>query len=253
MVLDIRDVHKTFPAARGALRMVMRTAADQPTDALRGVSFDVAAGEVVGLVGPNGAGKTTLFRLIATLLEPTDGSIHVDGFDVARKPSEVRRRIGLLLEGGTGLYRRLTGRENLVFFAVMAGLSTSEARDRADELMEQFELADRDRRVFGYSSGMRLRLALARALISRPPLLLLDEPTRSLDPEASARVVDLIRELAGEGASVLVASHRINEVQAGCDRAVVLDEGRVRFIGTPEGLMDERGLMRSIIDPRSEP
>ena len=170
-MLDVNDVHKTFPPARGALRMVMRTAADQPVDALSGVSFGVRSGEVVGLVGRNGAGKTTLFRLIATVLEPTAGSILVDGFSVRHNPEEVRQRIGLLLDGGTGLYGRLTGRANLEFFGTMAGLTRSAVRPRATELLEQFDLAGRDRRVFGYSSGMRVRLALARALIARPPLL----------------------------------------------------------------------------------
>ena len=247
-MLDVNDVHKTFPPARGALRMVMRTAADQPVDALSGVSFGVRSGEVVGLVGRNGAGKTTLFRLIATVLEPTAGSILVDGFSVRHNPEEVRQRIGLLLDGGTGLYGRLTGRANLEFFGTMAGLTRSAVRPRATELLEQFDLAGRDRRVFGYSSGMRVRLALARALIARPPLLLLDEPTRSLDPEASAQVMTMIRNLAEGGAAVLMASHRINEVQVGCTRAVVLHDGVVRYEGAPAELVNDQGLLRSITE-----
>ncbi len=252
-MLEIRDIRKTYPPARGALRIVMRTAADQPVEALRGVTFSVAAGEVVGLVGPNGAGKTTLFRLISSVLEPTSGTIRVGGFDVSTQPAEVRQQIGLLLEGGTGLYGRLTGRDNLEFFGIMAGLTRNTAKRRASELLERFHLIDRDRRVFGYSSGMKVRLAIARALISSPPLLLLDEPTRSLDPQAATEVVEMTRALADEGTAVLVASHRINEVQAGCDRAIVLIDGKVSYEGTPEGLTDNRGLMRSLADPSDQP
>ena len=232
-MLKIDGVSKTFPPAAGLLRLLMRTASDTPVVALSDVSFSVAPGEVVGLVGPNGAGKSTLFRIVATLLEPSAGSVSVDGFDSATDPAEIRRRIGLVLEGARGVYGRLSGLDNLEFFGVMAGLDRAAARRRGAELLELFGLAGRDRRVFGYSSGMRVRLALARALMVDPPFLLLDEPTRSLDPKASGEVLGLVRELAAAGRAVLFATHRLDEVRAVCDRAVVLTGGRVRFDGDP--------------------
>ncbi len=247
-MLEIEGVRKVFPPARGLVRAVMRTAAEEPVEALRGVDLEVGVGEVVGLVGPNGAGKTTLFRIVATLLEPTSGRVAVDGHDTVSDPGEVRRRIGLLLEGDRGFYQRLTGRQNLEFFGIMQGLSPGEAGDRSAELMAHLDLAHRDRRVFGYSAGMRARLALARALLAEPPLLLLDEPTRSLDPAVSAEVLELIRELAGGGRAVLMASHRLNEVTTACDRAVLLVDGRVHFDGPPGELVTAGGMLRPLVE-----
>ena len=153
----------------------------------------VGSGAVVGLVGPNGAGKTTLLKIISTLLQPTTGHVLVDGYDPSHDARAVRDRIGLVLADDRALYWRLTGRENLEFFGVMHGLTSRDARARAGVLLDQVGLASRDKLVFGYSSGMRARLSLARALLARPPLLLLDEPTRALDPIASAAVAGMIR------------------------------------------------------------
>lgn len=226
----------------------MRTASDEPIEALGGVDLRISRGEVVGLVGPNGAGKSTLFRIVATLLEPTAGRVRVDGHDAITDPMEVRHRIGLLLEGDRGFYQRLTGRQNLEFFGVMQGLSPTQAHGRAEELMARFDLAHRDKRVFGYSAGMRLRLALARALLADPPLLLLDEPTRSLDPAVSEEVLDLIGDLAAGGRAVLMASHRLNEVTSACDRAVLLIDGTVHFDGPPTDLVTAQGRLRPLVD-----
>ena len=247
-VLEVSDVAKTFPPATGLLRAVMRTAGEEPIEALRGVSFSVGAGEVVGLVGPNGAGKSTLFRLISTLLDPTAGSIRVEGFDTVADSRAARQRIGLLLDGDGGFYHRLTGRENLEFFGVMQGLSITGAADRAAELLRRFDLAGRDVRVFGYSAGMRLRLAVARALIAEPPLLLFDEPTRSLDPEMSDHVLGMISGLADGGHAVVMASHRLNEVAQSCDRAVLLVDGQIHFDGKPDDLVTASGRLRPLVE-----
>ncbi|MEX1133342.1 MAG: ABC transporter ATP-binding protein [Acidimicrobiia bacterium] len=246
-MLEVDGVSKIFPPATGILRAVMRTAGDEPVDALAGINVKVDPGEVVALVGPNGAGKTTLFRIIATLLEPSAGRVFVGGNDVMNAPEEVRKWIGLLLEGDRGFYQRLTGRHNLEFFGVMLGLSPADSRSRADQLMAQFGLINRDRRVFGYSAGMRARLALARALMAEPRLLLLDEPTRSLDPSASLEVMEAIRGLADAGHAILIASHRLNEVVAGCDRAVLLVDGRVHFDGPPADLITAGGMLRPFV------
>lgn len=228
MVLRVDAVSKTYLPPSRLLRPLVRTAARSRTDALRGVSLEVGAGEVVGLVGPNGAGKTTLIRIIATLLHQTHGQVVVDGFDTIAAPLEVRRRLGLVLEGDRGLYDRLSGLDNLGFFGVMAGLRPAEARRRAMSLIELVGLAPDDKLVFGYSSGMRSRLSLARALISDPPLLVLDEPTRSLDPVASSQALDEITALGRRGKAVLLSSHRLDEVVSRCSRVIVLIRGRVR-------------------------
>jgi ABC-2 type transport system ATP-binding protein len=232
-MLEIDHVSKRYPLPPLLLKPLVRVASREPVDALTDVSFHVAQGEVVGLVGPNGAGKSTLIRIIATLLEATTGTVTIGGFSVAQSPKEVRRRIGLVLEGDRGLYGRLSGRQNLEFFGVLQGLDPLVARDRALELLGTFDLISRDKLVFGYSSGMRARLCLARALIADPALLLLDEPSRSLDPVASAEMCRQLRQLADEGRSILLSSHKLDEVASVCDRVVVLLDGRVRHVGLP--------------------
>lgn len=233
-LLRIENLSKTYPPAKGLLRLVMKTASETPVEALSDVSFQVRAGEVVGLVGPNGAGKTTLFRIISTLLEATSGSVTIDDHDTIDDPAWARNALGLVLEGERGFYQRLTGIQNLEFFGLMQGMSRLESRERGMELLERMGLASRDRRVFGYSAGMRVRLAFARSLMANPRLLLLDEPTRSLDPRASLDAMELVSELAGAGRAVLLATHRLDEIRSFCDRVVVLLDGRVKYEGSPD-------------------
>ena len=235
-MLSVEHLSKTYPPPGGVLRVLVQTAHTEPVVALQDVTFDVRAGEVVGLVGPNGAGKSTLLRTIATLLEPTTGRVLVDGVDIATDPRSARARIGLFLNDDRSIYWRLSGRDNLRFFGVMAGLSPRAAATRADELLEQFDLVRRDRRTFGYSSGMLVRLGLARALVGNPPLLVLDEPSRALDPVASAELVGTLRGLADDGIAVLLSNHRLDEIEETCDRVLVVDEGRQRLWTTMEEL-----------------
>jgi ABC-2 type transport system ATP-binding protein len=235
-VLVVDDVSKRYLPPPRWLRPLVRTAASEPVEALRHASFSVAPGEIVGLVGPNGAGKTTLIKIIATLLEPTAGHVLIDGIDVSEQPLHARRRLGVVLADDRGLYWRLSGRQNLELFGVITGLPRSMARDRAVALMRRTGLHGRDRLVFGYSSGMRTQLSLARCLLGDPGLLVLDEPTRSLDPLASAEVATLLGELAEEGRAVLLSSHRLDEVASLCHQVVVVVDGTVRYIGTPADL-----------------
>jgi ABC-2 type transport system ATP-binding protein len=238
MSLQIVGVGKRYPPPPWFLRPVMRTAHSGTVDALRDVTFDVAEGEIVGLVGPNGAGKTTLIKVITTLLTPSAGSVRIDGIDLATSPAQARTRLGLVLTDDRSSYWRLDGRRNLTFFGVLAGLPPAAAAARADELLCLLGLADRDKRVMGYSSGMRSALGIARALVAEPALVVLDEPTRSLDPLASAKVAELLRAEAAQGRSVLLSSHRMEEVASLCDRVVVLVKGEVRFVGRPADAPD---------------
>ena len=246
-MLRVEHVGKTYDPPGPALRMLVRTAQAGPVLALHDIDFRVDPGEIVGVIGPNGAGKSTLIRLCSSLLTPTTGRVLVDNRDVSSAPASARARTGLVLADERALYWRLTGRQNLRFFGVMAGLSPQEAADRTEELMETFELASRDRRVFGYSSGMRVRLSLARALLARPALLILDEPTRSLDPVASDDLLAMLRELAGRGCAVLLASHRLDEVEATCDRVLVLIEGEQRAWVRPDDLGDGASSVAAVL------
>ena len=255
-MLEVHGVGMKFPRLKGLLRLVVRTATEHDVVALRDVSLTVDKGQVVGLVGPNGAGKTTLLKIISTLLQPTAGNVVVDGYDPRRNARAVRDRIGLVLADDRALYWRLTGRENLEFFGVMHGLTHREARARTDALLEQVGLASRDKLVFGYSSGMRARLSLARALLTRPPLLLLDEPTRALDPVASAAVGEMLQASAAEGVAVFLSSHRLDEIETVCDRIVVVTEGAVRFDGTVSELAGSgrfAGAVRRLLETPAEP
>jgi ABC-2 type transport system ATP-binding protein len=248
-MLAIEGLGKTYEPPRVLLRPLVRGASDRPVTALRDVSFSVGPGRVVGLVGPNGAGKTTLIRIVAGVLSPTSGSVSVAGFDVVRQEREAKRRIGLVMAEDRSAYWRLTGRANLEFFARLHGIDTTTARARADEALHRVDLAEVDKRVFGYSAGMRSALAMARALLTRPPVLVLDEPTRSLDPIRSASTATLLREVADEGCAVLLSSHRLDEVVALCDDIVVLVGGRVRFSGPPRTLpQGEEGVARQLVD-----
>jgi ABC-2 type transport system ATP-binding protein len=245
-MLRVEAVDHAFPPPRGLQRLLIRGASDHAVPVLFNLDLHVDAGEIVGLVGPNGAGKTTLIKIVSTLLTPSGGRVTVDGFDTVSAPLEVRRRLGLVLADDRSIYWRLSGRNNLEFFGAMYGLSRMEALRRSAELMERVGLDHRDKLVFGYSSGMRARLSIARALLHRPPLLLLDEPTRALDPLATNDVGVLLRDLAGEGTAVLLSSHRIDELEQVCDRIVVLTSGVVRFTGTRAELSGASGFADSL-------
>jgi ABC-2 type transport system ATP-binding protein len=237
-MLAVESLAKRYDPAPPWLRLLSRTASPVPVEALRGVSLEVAAGEIVGIIGPNGAGKTTLIKVVVGLLEATSGRVLVEGVDATHERVAARGRIGIVLADDRGFYWRLSGRQNLEFFAALAGVPASGRRSRVDELLELVGLGQRDKLVFGYSSGMRSRLAIARALLSDPPLLILDEPTRSLDPLAAADTGRVLRDLAGRGHAVLLASHRLDEVTAVCDRAIVLIEGQVRQVVSRQQLTE---------------
>ena len=205
--------------------------------AVDGLTFDVAAGEVVALLGPNGAGKTTTVRLLNGLLSPDRGGSRVLGLDPATQGDEVRRRTGVMTEAA-GLDERLTALENLVFAARMRGVPAPTARRRAGELLERFGMASRaGHRVQGFSTGQRKRVALARALLHQPEVLFLDEPTAGLDPEATRDVIELLASLAAEhGRTVLVCTHFLGEAGRLCRRMAVLQHGRLRAFGRPADL-----------------
>jgi ABC-2 type transport system ATP-binding protein len=205
------------------------------------VDLAVDEGSVLGLLGPNGAGKTTAVRILATLLKPDAGRATVAGFDVLKQQDEIRRVIGL-----SGQYaavdENLTGRENLWLFGRLYQLPSTEARRRADELLEQFDLADAaDRVVKTYSGGMRRRLDLGSALIGQPRLLILDEPTTGLDPRSRLGMWDVIRELVRQGATLLLTTQYLEEADELADTIAVVDHGKIIARGTADELKSEVG------------
>lgn len=201
--------------------------------AVDGMTFHVEQGEVFGLLGPNGAGKTTTVRLLNGILPPSEGTARVFGFDPATHGEDIRSRTGVLTET-PALYERLSARENLEFFATLQGIPESDLSRRVDEMLEFFDLDSRAKnKVETFSKGMKQRLALARALIHKPPLLFLDEPTSGLDPEAAQQVNDLIASLSrANGQTVVLATHNLFEAQRLCDRVAIMNKGKILALGS---------------------
>jgi ABC-2 type transport system ATP-binding protein len=206
--------------------------------AVDGLSFRVDEGEVFGLLGPNGAGKTTTIRLLTCLISPTEGSANVHGFDITKQPAKVRELTGILTENPC-LYERLTPYENMDFFAQAYGVSVAADRnERIRELLQFFDLWDnRGQRVALLSKGMKQKLALARAPVHKPQVLLLDEPTAGLDPESAMEVRTMITRLSNEeGRTILLSTHRLEDAEKLCDRVMIIDKGKRVTDGTPETL-----------------
>jgi ABC-2 type transport system ATP-binding protein len=223
LVVETRDLRRTFGKK-------------DEIEAVAGVDLDVAAGSIFGFLGPNGAGKTTTLRILATLLPPSSGVARVMGVDVATEPEEVRRRIGYVAQSG-GSDPRMSGRGELVMQGRLFGLSGTEARERAAQLLDAFDLADAgDRPIDTYSGGMRRRLDVALGMVHRPGLLFLDEPTTGLDPQARARMWEEVRRLRETGTSVFLTTHYLDEADALCDRLAIIDHGKIVAEGTADEL-----------------
>jgi ABC-2 type transport system ATP-binding protein len=217
-------------------------------EAVRGVDLRVRAGEIFGFLGPNGAGKSTTVRMLTTLLSITAGRAQVAGHDVAADPDAVRRSIGVALQEA-GLDERQTGRELLELQGRLFDLSAGDAAGRADQLLELVELTDAaDRRIKGYSGGMRRRLDLASALVHEPEVLFLDEPTTGLDPASRLTVWDEVRRINQRGATVFLTTQYLEEADELCDRLAIIDGGRIVREGTPAELKSRLGADATLED-----
>jgi sodium transport system ATP-binding protein len=224
-MIQVTSLHKSFGKVR----------------ALKGVSFTAPDGKITGLLGPNGAGKTTCLRILYTVMNPDQGQALVDGFSAVTSPLEVQQRIGVLPDA-SGLYPRLTTRENIRYFGRLHGLDGASLENKIDELIKLFDMEDiADRRTEGFSTGQRVKVAIGRALVHDPRNVLLDEPTSGLDVMSTRAMRDVIRRMREDGKCVLFSSHIMQEVSALCDNIVIIAKGEIAAEGSPDGLRHQTG------------
>ena len=239
-MIELRGVTKTYVVRErtGLFRRSLR----REIPALRGVDLQVRTGEFVGFLGPNGAGKTTLLKIVATLLLPSRGEVFVSGIDVLKHPAKVRRLLGVVLAGERTLYWKLTARENLLLFAGLHNIPGKEARRRAEELLSLVGLKEfANVTVEKFSTGMRKRLAIARALIHDPEILILDEPTSGLDPHGVEEVWEVLLALRERGKTVLMATHNMLEAERIPTRLLIIDSGKILADGTAAEIVAKSG------------
>jgi ABC-2 type transport system ATP-binding protein len=230
--IEVSHLRRTFKSTIGVIKRSTREIV-----AVDDVSFDIPGGELFGLLGPNGAGKTTTTKMLTTLLIPTAGSARVEGFDIVKQAEEVRKRIGFIFGGERGLYWRLSGLDNLRYFASLYGIEPGASKKRIAYLLELVGLQGRgDEKVGGYSRGMKQRLHVARTLLHNPDILFLDEPTLGLDPVGARDFRQVILNLQSENKTILLTTHYMFEADALCDRIAVINHGRIIALDTPGGL-----------------
>ncbi|HLO15724.1 MAG TPA: ABC transporter ATP-binding protein [Anaerolineales bacterium] len=230
--IEVSHLRRTFKSMIGVIKRTVREVV-----AVDDISFEIQEGELFGLLGPNGAGKTTTVKMLTTLLIPTSGSASVKGFNVVSQAEEVRKRIGFIFGGERGLYWRLSGIDNLRYFASLYSLDPDVTKTRISYLLEMVGLDGRgDEKVQGYSRGMKQRLHVARTLLHDPDVLFLDEPTLGLDPVGAREFRQVILNLQSEKKTILLTTHYMFEADALCDRIAVIDHGRIVALDTPSGL-----------------
>src|SRR5207244_2504430 len=231
-VVEVQDLKRTYRTSTGIFRR-----RSLEIEAVRGVNFEIAEGELFGLLGPNGAGKTTTIKMLITLLIPTAGSARVLGYDVVKDAREVRKRIGYVFGGERGLYERLSALDNLRYFAELYAVPPREQKPRIEFLLELVGLKGREKeRVEGYSRGMRQRLHIARGLLHDPPVVFLDEPTIGVDPVGARDLRATIAALTDGGKTVLLTTHYMFEADSLCNRIAVINKGEIVAEGTPRDL-----------------
>ncbi|MDX6465619.1 MAG: lipooligosaccharide transport system ATP-binding protein [Gaiellaceae bacterium] len=241
-MVQARGLRKTYPARRG----------ETPFTAVHGIDFDVRPGETFGFLGPNGAGKSSTMRMVGCVSPPSGGTLRILGLDAATRGPHIRARIGSVPQEDA-LDTELTVRENLVVYGRFFGLTRSVVRQRADELLAFARLTDKaDARVIELSGGMRRRLTIARSLINSPDVLLLDEPTTGLDPQARHLLWERLFQLKQDGVTLILTTHYMDEAEQLCDRLVIMDGGRIVAEGSPRSLIEEH-VTREVLELRFPP
>lgn len=256
--IEVRDLGKTFNKRRSIRDLALHPFTKPgKVRALDGVSLEVRQGEIFGLLGPNGAGKTTLLKILSCLVSPTDGSARVSGHDVAAAQHWVKASIGLVTSDERSFYWRLSGRENLRFFAALYNVPPRLVKSRCQALLEKMDLvAKADQPFMEYSTGIKQRLAIARALLHDPPIIFMDEPTRSLDPTAAKNLREFVSTTLNraEGKTIILATHNLPEAESLCDRLAILHLAKIRRMGTMREIRETaQGDERYVIEVRDFP
>lgn len=232
VVIHVKDMKRSYKTKIGLLGQETKW-----VEAVKGISFDVHKGEIFGLLGPNGAGKTTTIKILTTLLAPTEGTAQVLGFNAFGDEKQIRHRINFIFGGERSLYWRLSGEDNLKYFADLYKIPRSEQPKLLDRVFEMVELTEvRKRKVETYSKGMKQRLQIARALLNNPEIIFLDEPSIGLDPIGARALKQIVRQIADAGTTVLLTTHYMPEAEELCDRIAIINQGEIIALDTVEGL-----------------
>ncbi|MBK1812478.1 ATP-binding cassette domain-containing protein [Clostridium sp. YIM B02505] len=243
-VVQVENVRKVFISVK---KKFLKVIEKKEFIAVEGVSFDIYKGEIFGLLGPNGAGKTTTIKMITGLLRPTSGRVLVNGVDVEKDSSKALSQIGTVLAGDRSIYWKLTARENLEYFAALYGFSKKQAKLRAEEILRKLDIIEKaDETVEKFSTGMKQKVALGKALIPDAPVVLLDEPTLGLDPQSALNLREIITSLKNEGKTILLTTHYMEEADFLCDRIAIVDGGKIITLDTPDNLKKTISDVRSI-------
>ena len=236
-VVEVERLEREYEEQKGLLHKKK-----PPVKAVKGISFYVKEGEIFGLLGQNGAGKTTTIKMLITLLAPTKGSVRVLGMDVNAEAKKIRPRINFIFGGEMGVYRRLSARDNLMYFAGLYKLPEEVAKKRATQLLELVDLTEKaDALVETYSKGMVQRLQIARGLINDPEIIFMDEPTIGLDPIGAKMLRSIIKRMKEQGRTVLLTTHYLYEADELCDRIAIMNHGEIIAMDTPQGLKHTYG------------
>jgi ABC-2 type transport system ATP-binding protein len=260
--IEVCNLTKKYPLVKRYRDILLHPFKQEKMTALQDISFSVNKGELFGLLGPNGAGKTTLLKILATLILPDKGIVKVNGLDVEKQPSQVRRSIGFVVTEERSFYWRLTGWQNLEFFAVLNNVRRKDIKERLEKILTLVGLYNDAHRMFkDYSAGMKQRLSIARSLLSEPDILIMDEPTRSLDPTAAKNLREFIRDdlVLSQGKTVCLSTHNLYEAENLCSRILILHKGRLIACDTPNNIKSllpvasviEVHLLQGVRDTRS--
>jgi ABC-2 type transport system ATP-binding protein len=240
--IETHDLTKRFALQKGFTDFLMHPFGKDAITAIEKVNIKIGKGELFGILGPNGAGKTTLIKLLCTLILPTEGTAYVNGYNIAEDSGKVRESTGFITADERSFYWRLTGRQNLKFFASLHNFYSRDAQKKVDELLNIVGLKNRaDDKFLSYSAGMKQRMAIARGLLNDPEVVFMDEPTKGLDPGAAQNLRGFIKEriVKEQGKTVFLSTHHLGEAEQLCDRIAIIDEGEIRVIGSPEELKIE--------------
>lgn len=231
-IIEVKDLKREYTTARGFFHREKKT-----IKAVDGISFSVAKGEIFGLLGQNGAGKTTTIKMLTTLLAPTSGECKVMGYDCFKEEKKIRKRINFIFGGETGVYRRLSAKDNLMYFSNLYLLDPNEQKSKIDDILKLVGLDDRaDDLAETFSKGMIQRLQIARGLINDPEIIFMDEPTVGLDPLGAKMLRDIIKVLRERGKTVLLTTHYLPEAEELCDHMVIINKGQLVASGTPSSI-----------------